>query len=198
MIEREPGRKSLCDSPNVALMLVLTSREVKAMLAAFKFPVRVLVPLGKECLSKRLQLKTDLAPRRCRGLPLLSSVVITAYLHDATCDRLVVIVATQLHDTADFRLVIIVIQLHHSTDCVIVVTILLHDAALCIVIIAVNLHHSTLRVTISPAAELHDTAHASIIVVIIPSKLHHTAHAACRVVISDLHLAFQFVIALIN
>ena len=162
MIKREPGHKSLRESPNVALILALTSREVKAKLAAFKFPVRVLVPLFEVCLRKGLQLKTDLAPRRSRGLRSLSrSVVITAHLHHAT----------------GHRLVIVIVQLHDSTHGVIVITILLHDATFCIVVIAVDLHDTALTIVISVCTELHHATHTTIIVIMTTAKLHHAAHA---------------------
>ena len=162
MIKRKPGHKSLRESPNVALILALTSREVKAKLAAFKFPVRVLVPLFEVCLRKGLQLKTDLAPRRSRGLSSLRrSVVITTHLHHAT----------------SHRLVIVIVQLHDSTHGVIVITILLHDATFCIVIIAVNLHDTALTIVISVCTELHHATHTTIIVIMTTAKLHHAAHA---------------------
>ena len=165
MIKRESGHKSLRKSPNIALILALTSCEVKAKLTAFKFPVRVLVPLFEVCLRKGLQFKTDLAPRRSRGLrSLCRSVVITTHLHHAT----------------GHRLVIVIVQLHDSTHRIIVVTImLLHDATFCIIVIVVDLHDSALTIAISVCTELHHATHTTIIVVITTTKLHNTAHATC-------------------
>ena len=172
MIEREPGHKSLRESPNIAVILALTSREVKAKLAAFKFPVRILVPLLKVCLRKGLQLKTDLAPRRSRGL---------------RCPRRSVVITTHLHQATGHRLVIVIVQLHDSAHGVIVVTILLHDAAFCIVVIAIDLHDSALTIVIAIGTELHDAAHLTTIVTS-AAELHHATHASIIVITSIAHL----------